>query len=175
MSSIKTTPGLCKHDPETAVCDLKAKINKTKDRKVYNYRKANMVQIREDLEKFRDSFIKQQENNLDVETYWKSFKDNVMMETLEKNVPSKILRGGKIDLPWMTNKIQKMMKSRQKRYTKAKKSAKTVYWDAYRAIQKAIKKEIKISHDSLFDESQGGGIKKMFTYVKAGKRDRVGT
>ncbi len=40
-----------------------------------------------------------------------------------------------------------------------------------------IKKEIKISHDrylmSLFDESQGGGIKKMFTYVKAGKRDRL--
>ncbi len=58
-----------------------------------------------------------------------------------------------------------MMKSRQKRYTKAKKSGKTVYWDAYRAIQKVIKKEIKISHHrylmSLFDESQGGGIKKM--------------
>jgi hypothetical protein len=27
---------------------------------------------------------------------------------------------------------------------------------------------------NLFDESQGGGIKKMFTYVKACKRDRVG-
>ncbi len=37
---------------------------------------------------------------------------------------------------------------------------------------------IKISVDkflmSLFDESQGGGIQKMFTYVKAGKRDRAG-
>ncbi len=71
-----------------------------------------------------------------------------------------------------------MMKSRQKRYTKAKKSAMMVYWDAYRAVQKAIKKEIKISHErylmSLFDESQARGIKKMFAYVKAGKRDRVG-
>ncbi len=124
-----------------------------------------MVQIREDLETFRSSFIKQQYNNPNMETNWKSFKDNVM-ETLEKNVPSKILRVGKIDLTWMTYKIQKMMKSKQKKYTKSKKSDKTVYWDANRAIQKAIQKEITILHDiylmSLFDESQGGGIKKEF-------------
>ncbi len=177
VSNIKTTPGLFKHDAVTAECDPKAKISKTKDRKEYIYRKANMVQIRKDLEKFRESVIKQQETNQDVETNWNSFKENIM-EILEKNIPSKILRGGKIDLPWMTHKMQKMMKSRQKRYTKAKKSGKTVYWDAYRAIQKTIKKEIKISHDRylmiLLDESQGGETKKIFTYVKAGRRDMVG-
>ncbi len=51
MCNIKTTPGLCKHDTVTAECDLKAKINNKKDRKVYIYRNVTMVQIRKNLEK----------------------------------------------------------------------------------------------------------------------------
>ena len=100
------------------------------------------------------------------------------MQALERNVPSKVLKGY-VHLPWITDKIQRMIKTRRKRHTRAKKSGNRIHWDSYRTIQKAIKKEIKRAHDeylqNLFDDNQeGGGTKRLWSYVKSLKRDRVG-
>jgi hypothetical protein len=176
ISNINMVPGLSKHDVVLADCDIKPKLCKKKSRKVYLYKKANNDQIKEDLQKFAEQFLSEQSSKAVVEEMWTSFK-NVIFETLEKNVPSKTLKG-KTDLPWITHKIQRMMKHRRKRYDKAKRTGKARHWEEYRSIQKAVKIEIKIAHDryllNLFDDTQEGCMKRFWSYIKSQRRDKTG-
>ena len=118
LTSQVLTPGLqhvhvCKHDAVLADCDFKAKLGKKQKRKVYIYKKANTSQIQKDLDEFTKQFHNDQINNPEVEDNWNSLKKAVF-DTLNQNVPSKIL-GGKTDLPWLTHKIQENDETSQKR------------------------------------------------------------
>ena len=82
--------------------------------------KANNKKIQEDLHQFSQKFVREQDQNPGVEENWANFKDAIF-QTLKENVPQKELKE-KPGLPWITSKIQRLMKHRRKAYDKARKS-----------------------------------------------------
>ena len=176
ISNISHTPGLCKHVAVQADCDIKPELCKRKRWKVYIYRKANNEKIQEDLHQFSQKFVREQDQSPGVEENWAIFKDAIF-QSLKENVPQKELKE-KPGLPWITSKIQRLMKHRRKAYDRARKSGSSHHWDVYRSIHKTIKAEIKIAHDNyisgLFDDTQDGCMKKFWSFIKSQRKDKVG-
>ena len=62
-----------------------------------------------------------------------------LLESLEKNIPSKEIKGNK-NISWIRRKEKKMIKKKQRLYKQAKKHNK---WTNYRAYQKECKRHLR--------------------------------
>ena len=80
--------------------------------------------------------FKTEGNNVNI--LWNTFKTK-LLESLEKNIPSKEIKGNK-NIPWIRRKEKKMIKKKQRLYKQAKKHNK---WTNYRAYQKECKRHLR--------------------------------
>ena len=114
--------------------------------------------------------------NRDVDENWCFFKNRLLdiLDIVNKNVPSKILKG-KMDLPWLTPKIKRILRKRKREYKKAKETKAEKDWKEYRTVQRQLKFEVRIAHNSylerIFDVNDvNARNKKLWTYIKFGKK-----
>jgi len=100
--------GLSDHDILSVTTHIKPVINKKAPRTVYNYKIARWDQIRDDMTSFKDTYFQSDPYAESVEHNWTNFKDT-LLKSLNTNIPTKILKGNKKDLPWMSKKIKNMI------------------------------------------------------------------
>ena len=128
--------------------EIKASIPEKKPRKVYDFKKADHNKIELDLIQLQSDFLNTWRNR-DVQGNWNFFK-NGLLDIVNKNVPSKVIKGN-TDLPWITPRIKRILRKRKRIYKKAKETESEKDWKNYRSIQRQLKTEVKIAHNSYLE------------------------
>ena len=86
-------------------------------RKCFIYKKADWTAIHKDLSKLNNNIETMTKEGINVNILWKTFKTK-LFESLEKNIPSKEIKGNK-NIPWIRRKEKKMIKKKQRLYKQA--------------------------------------------------------
>ena len=106
-------------------------------------------------------------SSTNIENLWTCFKTN-LLETVDKNVPSKMSRP-KNSSPWINRNISKQLKKKNRLYRKAKSSGK---WEKYRHFSKEGKKNIRKAewnhvNNVIKDSLEENNTKPLFSYCKS--------
>ena len=176
FTSCETIPGMSKHSAVVVEYQTKVSIKNVKAREVYAFKKANAAEIVQNLIIMKDEFLHNC-NNRDVNENWSFFKDRII-NIVEENVPKQKVKK-KTDLPWVTQRIKKILNKRKRAYKKARETSQEKDWESYRILQKNLRKEIKLAHDAylenIFDNADNNSRnKRLWSYVKSLKREKVG-
>ena len=76
--------------------------------KVYQYHKANQVDIKEEMERYKQAFLSSDPYELTVEENWSNFKEAVI-KVMDTHIPCIIMRPYK-DIPWLNHDIKSEMR-----------------------------------------------------------------
>jgi protein tyrosine phosphatase len=90
-----------------------------------------------------------------------------LFESLEKNIPSKEIKGNK-NISWIRRKEKKMIKKKQRLYKQAKKHNK---WTNYRAYQKECKRHLRKAESdyintNIIEGLENNSTKPFWCYIK---------
>jgi hypothetical protein len=97
------------------------------------------------------------------------------------HIPTKFTKS-RTDLPWLTPKILRQIRKRDKLYTKIKKShhANPTLSKSFKALKYSIQKQIRLAYWSYLEsvifsgDSQSNSNKKFYSYVKQNKTENCG-
>ncbi len=166
-------PGMSDHDGIPFVTiNIKPKINKSKPRKVFMYRKANWSAIKEDLADISGDFEDVCLDMVSVDELWNDFKTRIN-DTVERNIPSKFVTPNK-QVPWCDKKVSKLLYKKKKAFNKAKASDNSEDWDTFRSMRKSVNRTIRSNFRKYVRNTCESSTKKFFSLVKNLKRDSSG-
>ena len=118
--------------------------------------------------------------NLLLHELWTDFT-NTLDKLYEECIPSKLIRG-KSSLPWITQEIKRLIRKRDRLYTRFKKSRDHDIRTTFQTLRQEIKKKIKDSYQvylenllGLTDDDNTCDSKKLFSFLKNSRRDQQGT
>ena len=173
---ISVIPGISDHDIVLVDSDIKPKLAKKDKRKVNLFNKADWGEIREKTSAFTTHFLNKITQNT-VEHNWQLIKKHIS-QTISNLVPCKTT-SCRYNLPWVTPKLRRMCRKKQRLYNKARKSGKSQDWSAFREVKKSIKKSLNTAHWDYINNILSGSLnnndsKPFWNYIKAKKQDNVG-
>ena len=175
VKSCETIPGLSDHDMLVVDSDLKPNYSKPKRRKIFIYKRADMEKIKQEMSELSSKITSIAYES--INKMWEKFKKGIF-EIMEKNIPSK-LTSSRQNLPWINNKLRRIIKKKHKLYIKARNSGKKEDWDRYRLHKRFTQKTLRQAHwdhvnNILEDSLQKGNRKPFWKYIKAKKKDNIG-
>ena len=93
MNRVKGTPPICKadHDIVYVEYDIKAKRIKQASRKIYLYKRADMVGLKDHMAQFKDAYLSEDHSHMSVNDMWVKFKTG-FVEAVERFIPSKMTK-----------------------------------------------------------------------------------
>ena len=95
---------------------------KTPPRKVFQYKKADYDQMREDLCDYQTDFT-EQTKDISANYTWTKFEEK-LKELTNKHIPSKMLSGNRIKKPWMDKTVKAQQRKVKKLFAKQKQTDK---------------------------------------------------
>ena len=115
----------------------------TPPRKVHLYQKADFEWLKGELRRVKEEFISMEPTSTTQEL-WVKFCSTVS-DLMNKNIPSKMLKGNKVKKPWINRTVRSLIRRRNKLFRKMKKKKKKKkkesdiqnYKDSKSAVQKA--------------------------------------
>ena len=172
----QTIPGISDHDIVIVDSDIRARINKSKPRKVFRFKDADWNMIREDATELNENLLTDFDKN-SVDENWEKFKVGIM-DIAEKHVPSK-MTSTRYNLPWINRKLRRLTRKKQKLYNKARKSRTRDDWVHYKAFKKNAQAAIQNAHTEyikgVLDKSmEEKNPKPFWKYIKQQRKDTVG-
>ena len=96
-----------------------------------------------------------------------------MHELINQHVPSKTI-SGKPRVPWLTSKLQRLCRKKERYYYKAKKLGGQAKWDKYKQIKREVNKELRNAQRSYIASLTEAGNKQFWKYIKTRRKDNVG-
>ena len=181
INKVETIPGISDHEAVFIESSLRPMKVKTPPRKVFQYWKADYTGMKSDLRAYQHEFEEKAETE-DVECLWSTFKKKIH-SLMDKYIPSKMLRGDKIQKPWVDRQVkslrrkQKLLFKRQRR-TRAAKDIRH-YKETKAKLQKAERQSYRKYLDNLIEVGDPGQEhqpkqKRLFNFVKSLQRDNSG-
>ena len=178
VTNVHTTPGMSDHLAVKYDVALKFSKSSTPTRKIYDHRKADITKMSKVMETFASKF-EQDWKNFSPQENWNRFHS-----ALNSIMPLKTLRS-KRNLPWINGSVRKSMARRDRLFKKARQSRSPRHWEAYKSQRNATTSAIKRAHNKYVQNimgdldqddpnSQEGGIKRFWGYVKSSRKDSVG-
>ena len=175
VKKMSTIPGISDHAIPVADCAIRAQPNRKAPRRVYQVKKAKWEDIKEHLLTFRNSFLEQCTSR-SIEDNWNEFK-GTLLKLMEKYVPSRTTRCRQ-NLPWWNWHLKRLVRRKQRRYNKAKKSSSPTAWAKYRLTQEMQKALDQARWDYvnniLIDGLENNNSKPFWRFVKSRRQDSVG-
>ncbi|KAK3090224.1 hypothetical protein FSP39_010191 [Pinctada imbricata] len=184
VTKITTLPpiGSSDHDIVYAEIDTWLKRVKGPPRKVLKYNKANWDGIRSDLEKTYTE-IKNQYPTHNINQLWNIFKTN-LTNSINTYIPSKLIRC-KHRLPWVTDKLRRMINKKNKLYKKKKDPN---YTDKYKKLKSHLQKCLRQAYWDYIEKiicelptndpdtppTNQSKPKKLYQYIKSIRTDKTG-
>ena len=169
IENVQVVPGISDH--EAITCQLVLPMDKPTSnslRKVYQYHRADVSGINEELSNFTTSFLSNSPYDNTVENNWLQLKDT-LLHIIDKYVPFKHVNNGN-HLPWITKSIKLQMKQRKSLYDKAKRTQAASDWRAYRKARNQVNKALSTAHQQyythLFDDAHTNNNKRFWSLVK---------
>ena len=176
VKNTQTIPGISDHEMVVVDSEFKAKINKSKPRRVYRYKNVNWEEVKTVTKQFNQDLLANFENT-DVNGNWEKFKKGIF-KIADTHIPSK-MTSTRFNLPWFDRKLKKMTRKKQRLYNKAKKSKKAEDWASLKLFKKKTQAEIKSAHTGyikgVLDKSlEDKNPKPFWSYIKQMRKDTVG-
>ena len=122
---------------------------KTPARKVYQYRKADNESMKKELKAFQTDFDRES-GIKDVEYLWTLFK-NKIHALMEKYIPSKLLRGKKLQQPWISREVKGLMHKRNKLFKRQRKTGNPKDTKIYKETKARLQKAERQSYWNFVD------------------------
>ena len=145
IENVQVVPGISDH--EAITCQLVLPSEKpaaTTLQKVYQYHRADVRSINEELSNFTTSFVINNQYENTVENNWQKFKVT-LLHIIDKYVPSKHLNTEK-HLPWISKSIKLQIKQRKSLYDKSKQTQAASDWTAYRKARNQVNNALSAAH-----------------------------
>ena len=143
VNRVKGMPpiGKADHDIVYVEYDIKAKRIKQASRKIYLYKRADMVGLKDHMAQFKDAYLSEDHSHMSVNDMWVKFKTG-FVEAVERFIPSKMTKT-KYSVPWIDATIKRLVKKRHKLYLRARKSKDPdvkIHYKRFRAhVQKVLR------------------------------------
>ena len=144
-------PSLSKHKAIYATTKFKLPREKSYKRKVYLYDRANWEDMKLDLQNTEWENIFREANIDDMAKKW----TEKYLEVIHRHIPTKIVRIDQNDAPWMSTKVKKYIKKRNRAYRKAKSTNQVKDWDKFKGLRNttaAMIEEAKASHTRKLED-----------------------
>ena len=110
VKASRTIPGLSDNEIVMVDSDIKAHINTQAPRHIHLWSKADWQKIKDEASAFRLKFL-DNIGNYSVNANYVKFK-NFINGIINKHVPTRAMRSPKHNLPWITQKIQRMCRKK---------------------------------------------------------------
>ena len=143
ISDIRNVPGLSDHDFIVVDSTFKAVTSKKQPRRIYKWAKANWEEMKKDTMDFVNNLLTA-ESEATVQVMYSKFLEHIK-GMVKNHVPSSWSRTSN-RLPWITPKLRRQCKKKQRLYNKARKTKKPEHWAKYKAFAKESQKQIKQAH-----------------------------
>ena len=180
VHNVQTLPSLGSSDHDIVFHELNLKLGRPLQAKrmVRSYNKADWANFKKDIKQFSVKF--DQSENTDPNTSWNSFKAE--MNRLSKMyIPSRLSKS-RVDLPWISHAIVKLIRKRGKLYIKIKRSTSKSpeMVNKFKSLKAQIQKQIRNAYWSYLDtvifsdSSNSGQKKKFYSFVKHNKTENFG-
>ena len=187
VNRVKGMPpiGKADHDIVYVEYDINAKRIKQASRKIYLYKRADMVGLKDHMAQFKDAYLSEDHSHMSVNDMWVKFKTG-FVEAVERFIPSKMTKT-KYSVPWIDATIKRLVKKRHKLYLRARKSKDPdvkIHYKRFRAhVQKVLRDAYWKYISNIFtfendssdpDTPKPEKIKKFWSFVKSLKKDAYG-
>ncbi|CAG2240209.1 unnamed protein product [Mytilus edulis] len=168
LIAAKQTLQLGNSDHDIVLLDMACKPLKPKPvrRKIFLWKKAEIHNIKEDLQNFITTFKNIKDRS--VESLWQAFKTAVQT-TIEKRVPTKMTLGRNTH-PWINTTIRRKINQKQKAHKKARKTKKKRDKDRYKRLQQEVQWEVRQANKKYMEEVSSDyrdNAKKFWSYIKS--------
>ena len=138
-------------------------------KRIKKYNQGDYDKIREEATIFAYSkYLNGKENERDINENW-SLIESFVNQTVEANIPIKITKQN--SLPWVTNRIRRLIKRRDKAHKKSKITGNISIW---KKLQAKITKEVKLAREKYLKislENAKENSKKFWKYIKSIKQE----
>ena len=138
--------------------------------KLYLREKANYQGMTTDMSALSSAFFKSAPDRNTVEHNWKQFK-SAFHDFMNKHIPTKLWKTS-IIMPRITTNIRRLLRKRNRVYSRAKQSGKADLWTLFRQLRAATKKELKTSYHSYINNMIGSleeSSKPFWRYISSRK------
>ena len=145
-------------------------------RKILLYSRGNYNQLRSDMHTFGSSFIASSPDLNTVNDNWLNFKHTIT-SSVNKNVPSKLVTDFNRRPSWLSPKVRKAIRKRDRLSTKARKSHSIIDRDRYRKARNLATSEIQREYQSQLNALIGNvnaDPRSFYRFIKSKKADPIG-
>ena len=142
--------GIGDHDFVTVGTSLHLQHKKPTRRTIHLWNKVKLDKIKEDARNFNNLFMSKHKNNNNVQVLWNCLKTN-LLSIMDDNVPTK-LSSTKNHQPWITTETKRILRKKQRWYTKAKSCKSDKAWNKYKQIKKASQMLCRKAHSDYVQD-----------------------
>ena len=128
--------------------------------------------FQKEAQELTDKFLNSQPETKTVEENWCTFRDS-MCDLIGENVPTKMVSGSP-RVPWLTSRLVKLCRKKEKSYKKAKQLGGAERCDKYNKIKKEVNRELRKAKRSHIADISEAGNKEFWKYIKTRRKDNVG-
>ena len=142
----------------------------------YIYKKANFDGLNDFISKSSSEFFASNPCGNSVEQNWNSFK-HAVTTGISQFIPQKSSKP-KFSLPWITPKIKREMRKKDRLHRRAVRTKDQHHWKAFKRQRNSVSNLIKESHNSYLNDVIGDSLtenpKKFWSYVKHSRSENLG-
>ena len=182
INKVEILPGISDHEAvyviDSSLRPMKVNIPA---RKVYQYREADYKSMKEELKSFQKEF-EEKAPTADVNELWTIFKYKIH-SLMDQYVPSKLLRGNKLQKPWISREVKALMRKRDKLFKRQRKTGRTQDIRHYRETKARLQKADCQSYWNFVDHIIDKGDpeqehkpkqKRFWSFIKSLRKDSSG-
>ena len=137
--------------------------------------------MKEELRSFQKEF-EEKAPTADVNKLWKIFKNRIH-SLMDQYVPSKLLRGNKLQKPWISRDVKGLMRKKAKLFKRQTKTSQTQDIRHYRETKARLQKSKRQSYGNFVDHIIDKGDteqehkpkqKRFWSFIKSVRKDSSG-
>lgn len=145
-------------------------------RKVYMYKRGNYDCMRADFQQFSTTFFANTPDSSSVEDVWQQIKQFIL-KTVTNNVPSKLVGAKRSHPPWLTARVCRYIKRRDRLAAIAKKSGSEIDRRRFRKARNEVNLFVKHSYQDYLNTIIGNlhdDKRAFYRFIKNKKTDPIG-
>jgi hypothetical protein len=176
IENIEILPGMSDHCLVMFDICMKPKLRIKPKRKIYMYHKADIPTLKEHTQEFVQHFLNSNPGERSVNENWEIIRDKLLY-LADIHIPSKMSKS-KHNLPWVSPKIKRKMRKRDKLFSKARKSNSQQNWKAYKKCRNQVTNLVRKSHNEYVNSYIGPKLsenpKCFYSYLNLKKTENLG-
>ena len=169
-------PGIADHDIVFVESPIYASRNKPTKRKVHLWKRADTIQMRDELCSFANNFITTYDVTSNIEEMSRNITSS-LSHILDKCVPSKMTTT-RFNQPWITREVKRLSRQKKRCFKKARDSKSSKEQRRYQHLKKATRSACKRAYDdyitNIISPDCQSNPKKFWSFITSKRTESTG-